>query len=423
MTHNYSVTLERRLQKRPPMEKLTSQLQHCIAVAIKSGRGRGLTHRLSPISDPVDTPTATGNVWVYKAKINFAANNVRFIAADRLSPLIKRLAEAGCAGPFRMTPWKVIDPPGYSVFATEAQAQGQHQVELKKKGEEEKKLGDYSLDPKDHFRRLFGREAQMRRILDAFKLADKTGFLKRNHSLLDGPPGCGKSELMLALSRMLGEEGKAWLWFDATSMTKAGVIEELMNAPVVPGFIFIEEIEKTDDISLRWLLGVMDTRGIIRRTNYRVGNQARHVRMVVVATANDVNLLKGVMSGALYSRFQNKIFCPPPDRTIMEMILQREIAEMKGKEEWIEPALEFAYDKWGMTDPRDVITICTCGGNRLLTGAFQKDYEATMHPAERRMLLRRQEKRNQQRLKGVEQQAAVLESAIAADQPLTKVVG
>jgi SpoVK/Ycf46/Vps4 family AAA+-type ATPase len=173
-------------------------------------------------------------------------------------------------------------------------------------------------------------------------------------------------------------------------MTKAGVIELVMESDTVPGVLFIEEIEKCPENDLRWLLGVMDVRGQIRRTNYRVGNQAKNVRMVVIATANDVNLLRTVMAGALYSRFQNKIYCAPPDRQIMEQILLREVKEIKGDPKWIEPTLEFAVDKWCMDDPRDIITILSCGGERLLSGKYQIDYEATMHPLERKHLEKKQ---------------------------------
>jgi SpoVK/Ycf46/Vps4 family AAA+-type ATPase len=186
---------------------------------------------------------------------------------------------------------------------------------------------------------------------------------------------------------MLGKEGEAWQWFDATSMTKAGALEQLIEADVVPPVLFIEEIEKCEENALRWLLGVMDMRGMIRRTNYRVGNQAKNVRMVVIATANDVKLLKSMMSGALYSRFQNKVYCPRPSREIMEKILLREMEDIGGKPEWVDATLKFGVDVWGMTDPRDLITICSCGADNLLNGKFQKDYEATMHPLEKQQLL------------------------------------
>lgn len=382
------VTLTRRLIKRPSVQKLLSQLQQAVGVAMKGGRGRGWTTSDPKISEPVQD----GGEWVFTAKITFTLHGTSVTAAAKYPAIVRRMATTGCAGPFRTTPWTVIDPPGYTSIANEAKAKGERNNELKVKADEPKELGHYSLEPKGHFKRLFGREAQLRRIMDAFNLADRTGFGKRTHSLLDGPPGCGKSEIMLALSRMLGEENEAWMWYDATSMTKAGVIEGLMEAASVPPFLFIEEIEKCPEEALRWLLGVMDVRGIIRRTNYRVGNQARAVRMVVTATANDVRLLKGVMSGALFSRFQNNLYCPPPDRDIMRMILDREMAEMRGKAKWIEPALIFAFDKWVIRDPRTIITICSCGGDRLLDGSYQADFEKTMHPAEKRVLLKRKER-------------------------------
>src|SRR5690606_31257476 len=107
-------------------------------------------------------------------------------------------------------------------------------------------------------------------------------------------------------AKLLGEEDVSYAKFDATSMTKAGVLENLIENPFVPPVLIIEEIEKCEESALRWLLGVMDSRGEIRRTNYRVGNQAKNVKMIVLASANDLGLLKTMMAGALYSRFTNK---------------------------------------------------------------------------------------------------------------------
>jgi SpoVK/Ycf46/Vps4 family AAA+-type ATPase len=121
---------------------------------------------------------------------------------------------------------------------------------------------------------------------------------------------------------MLGKENEAYLWFDATSFTKAGVLSSFSSSsPIIPPCLFIEEIEKCVEDALRWLLGLMDIRGEIRRLNYRVGHEAKNVRMVVIASANNVKLLKTLLAGALYSRFQSKIYCPPPDRPSMEQIL------------------------------------------------------------------------------------------------------
>jgi Mrp family chromosome partitioning ATPase len=242
-----------------------------------------------------------------------------------------------------------------------------------------KAIGDVNLSfPVGTFDRIYGREAQIRRIVDALSLGAATGWTKRKHTLLSGPPGCGKSETMLALARALGREGEAWIWFDATSTTRAGAVEQLLGAKTIPPVLFIEEIEKTQESALRWLLGVMDERGEVRRTNYRVGNQQRAVRLAIVATANSVDLLRQMDGGALYSRFSNEIEFPPPDREVMAKILSREIAEVPGASPaWVQAALEFGFDLLGIRDPRSLLNITLCGRDRLLDGSYQHDYLAT----------------------------------------------
>jgi hypothetical protein len=388
---NRKIVVERKTSKRLQPSVVLAQVQRCTTISLKGSRGQGWKFTMP--SRPLP-PTQDNDMWVYRITVHFSTTSDRASLETKWPEIVKRFAEAGTSGNLKGSPWKVVEPEGFESVAADAKVEAVKAVKLKELADAPKKLGELNLVLNGHYDRIYGRKPHINRVVDALRLAKTTDWSKRTHSLLDGPPGCGKTEIMLATSQMIGEEGKSWLWFDATSMTKAGVIELIMENDTVPGVLFIEEIEKCPENDLRWLLGIMDVRGQIRRTNYRVGNQAKNVRMVVIATANDVQLLKTVMAGALYSRFQNKIYCAPPDREIMRQIMLREINEIKGDLKWVEPALEFAVDKWGMDDPRDIITILSCGRDRLMTGAYQKDFEATMHPLERKHLLAKLKKRD-----------------------------
>lgn len=355
MSHeNLTITLTRTVAKRAQLDVATRLLTKAVYAAIKREpyrcRSVKVNNRDGGYFATVELYGRTGAVLdLFKEKL-------REILIERFTP-----------------PWLFSDATdGAHLPPVEADAPAK--VEDKPVGKV-----DLSFDPAKTFERVYGREAQIRRVLDALTLGVSTNWNKRKHTLLSGPPGCGKTELMLTLAKALGNEGEAWLWYDATSTTKAGAIEQIITAKSLPPILFVEEIEKTQESALRWLLGMMDERGEIRRTNYRVGNQHKAVRMSVIATANNTEILRAMDAGALYSRFSNRISCPPPDREVMGKILHREVESVaQFNNQWVDATLEFGFDRLRIRDPRELINILLCGRDRLLTGEYQHDYAATM---------------------------------------------
>ena len=374
-----TIVAERQTQQRNNNRKtLESQVNQAIGIAMKSGRGSGWNATVGKIEE---RQTNTG--WAYQVTIKLETTSNRASLLNKFPSIVQRFAQAGSRSNMKAFPWKVISPEGFEHIALEAKEQHTAAQKRKEQSQEPKVLGEISIDPGTHFDRLFGREPHLRRVLAALSLAKRTEYRKRPHMLFCGDPGGGKTEMTRCIQAMTGEEGVAWRRYDAPAMTKAGALEDLMSSDKVPPLLFLEEIEKVEtDHALRWLLGLMDERGVIQRTNYRVGNQAKNVRMVVIATCNDVELLKKVMYGALYSRFKGNIInFPYPNIETMEKILARELKDIpESKPEWIKAALDFGYEKLGLRDPREIISIMNVGGDRLLQGEYQEDYMETMHP-------------------------------------------
>lgn len=213
-----------------------------------------------------------------------------------------------------------------------------------------------------HFDRLYNREPHIRLIYDSVKAAINTGFKNRNHVLLYGLAATAKTELFNAFRNFIGVNN---VWHvDATTTTKAGLERELVKRSqekTLPPFILIEEIEKvTNPDNINCLLQVMDTRGMIQRTNARVGDVYEECKVVVWATCNDSNLLRGFADGAIWSRFNMRLICKRPDETLMRRILTRCVIESKGDVRWVEPVIRFMWDqlkllkeyKYDYNDPR-----------------------------------------------------------------------
>jgi dynein-related subfamily AAA family protein len=227
-----------------------------------------------------------------------------------------------------------------------------------------------------HFEHLYGLDAQVSRVRSALAAAITSSFRNRFHAVLVGPPGCGKSDIAESVRAALGED--AVMRIDATAMTAAGLIKELNERDILPRVIVFEEIEKAPEGALQPLLGVLDTRGEVRKVTAR-GNVQRDTRVLAIATVNNFGLFEKLQAGALASRFANRIFFKRPTRDVLAMILHREVSKIAGNPDWVIPALDYCEQR-KIDDPREVIAICLCGGDDLLTGEYQTMLDATSKP-------------------------------------------
>lgn len=225
---------------------------------------------------------------------------------------------------------------------------------------------------RDCFSHIYERDDQIELVgaaIEAFVLSD---FTNRFHTVLFGDPGTAKTEICRSFKKILGD--KSVLEFSASETTSAGAIRMITEMDEVPPILLVEEIEKADENSLRWLLGALDDRAEIRKVVFR-GGILQEYRCLCLATVNNKDLFDKLMSQALSSRFCNPIYCPRPSRTVMEKFLEREINKVKdGKLKWITPALDYAAKK-KINDPRIVKSICLCGRDDLLSGRYQQRLE------------------------------------------------
>jgi MoxR-like ATPase len=230
---------------------------------------------------------------------------------------------------------------------------------------------------KKYFSRIFDRESHIRIIYDNLKTAVRTGFKTRHHILLKGPPACAKTELFLAFIDWLGDDLIEAI--DASTMTKAGLermlLEKSQEGTLKP-ILLMEEIEKCHPDNVSCLIQVMDARGKIQRVNantVRDGDGTADCKIIVWGTCNDEEELRKAHRGAIWSRFGQRLDCRRPDRTLMKKILLREVEEIGGREEWVEPVLQFCYEELAkiprlqadFDDPRFARALLV-GGERLL---------------------------------------------------------
>lgn len=229
------------------------------------------------------------------------------------------------------------------------------------------------------FGHIYDRDAQIRIIHNSLKAAQASGFEQRNHMLLWGKPGCGKTETIVSFEKMVGSHNVIKL--DATMTTKAGAENLLLELDVIPPILLIEELEKCNPLNLPWLLGILDQRGEIIKTNARIGSQRKLAKCLCISTVNNLHELTNMMSGALASRFQHKIYFPRPNREILEKILMREINKVKGSQAWIKPVLDYVLDIEKVNDPRRAISLLD-GRDKWLTNEYKNDLMAVRNAME-----------------------------------------
>jgi energy-coupling factor transporter ATP-binding protein EcfA2 len=214
-----------------------------------------------------------------------------------------------------------------------------------------------------HISHLIGLDEKWEAIRGAIEAGLVSDWEDRQNVALIGPPGCGKSDMLRSLKRALGED--AVLEFDATSMTTAGVIKLLEERTVLPRCVFIEEIEKSPKDATNFMLALADLRAEIRKTTHR-DNIQRDINVLVICTVNGKKLFFERASGALASRFTNKLYFKRPDREMLKRILEREVVKIKGDLNWIDPVLDWC-DRTNETDPRAVQSLLKTYRQRWVT--------------------------------------------------------
>lgn len=353
----FTILIRKGAKNRIDRERIDKQVKHIILRAFNASRVKnGWTGKVA--EENFQAPKIINSEYVYKAKLSVICKPARPRAPDVMERQFDEIQEAvNKAGTSQG--WEVtVDKADKKAAKDKVQTYAKAEV---------------PSEWTEHFKHLYEREDQIEIVLSAIQAAVKSGFQDRFHVCLAGPAACGKTEILRGVRSMLGND--AVLEYDATATTMAGAIKDLAERAEVPRILLIEEMEKVDENSLRWLLGILDHRAEIRKVNFRQQIH-KEVRMLCLCTVNDYDLFCDMMYGALASRFPNHVYCPRPGRKVLEQILKREIVRVKGKEKWIKPALDYA-EKHGITDPRRVISICLCGRNKLLTGEYQKRLDRT----------------------------------------------
>jgi MoxR-like ATPase len=144
----------------------------------------------------------------------------------------------------------------------------------------------------DIFADIEGREQIKEQLLKAVNSS------KTLHTLLVGPPGCGKTEFLLKIKDAFANQSE---FVDGSYGSKAGIVNLLLKRE--PRYLLIDEIDKLGKLDQVALFGLMQT-GIISKT-LKAERIEKKMTVTVFATANtDETLLPPLLSRffAMYLR-------------------------------------------------------------------------------------------------------------------------
>jgi energy-coupling factor transporter ATP-binding protein EcfA2 len=374
---------------------MKEQIDYIVSRGLAGHRGRtweASVHMFPPEHNPNDT-------WTFKCRLDFRKikGDVATVVEEKQWRDIKNMiVQTGKRGQFKQNSWTNIEDSnskGSSILnnlsntATSAISQVNQIISpinaptWQQLVVPPELLGDDSdihLANHPAWNKLYGVAPQIRILLSNIKRAQETNGESRNHAVLFGHSGCGKTTTLRSLEQMFGENSV--LKLDATSTTRAGLEKLFFNQLTdIPPLVFMEEAEKADPEALKIWLGALDDRGEIRKVNFRV-NQIRALKVLFICTVNNKSLFDRMMgsdgseAGALSSRCVTQIYYPRPTEMILHQILIKEIREKGGREEWIAPAIQMAKEL-GATDPR-IVRSYLAGGDRLLDKSYQRDWIA-----------------------------------------------
>ncbi len=335
-------------------------------------------------------PSNVENGWRFRYDLSFVKTRGRtdkHTVADQFTTIVEFLTKAATGTKWQGNPWRLsFNPEADDEAEPQDHPDGKPEIKAGKGKHDVKHVETkefYKLKPSwdGVFDRIYDLPHQIELLTASIDTAVDTNYNVRGHCLLLGPPSCGKTTVAETAVQSLGEEDVAYFRLDATSTTKAGIEKKLLESAFIPPIMVIEELEKFESTGiLKFLLGLLDDRAEINKMNARIGHQRREVRLLCIATVNDLQRLKESQAGALASRFPNQINFPVPSEKTISRILKREIREKypnNGNEEWAEKAVSYVCGDENCFDVRRAISVCLVGRDKLLDGSYQEALAAT----------------------------------------------
>ena len=198
---SYKIVLERSCTQRTNRQKIEESVKKLIERSLSGNRGRNWSYSVASSKGP----QIFDGVWKWSKTIKFDRSRGFASTKDsQWAKIVSAIDEKSKSSAYGKFPWKIKSASDLLGIATKKDKES-------KKNNQPKDYGQIELEKNGFFDHIYERKHHVNIVYSALEAFKDSNMKNRFHCVLHGPPGCGKSDILISVSKMLGPENEAFI--------------------------------------------------------------------------------------------------------------------------------------------------------------------------------------------------------------------